>query len=495
MIDARGLTKRYPTALAVDDLTFTVQPGRVTGFLGPNGAGKSTTMRLILGLDRPTSGSVTVGGRPFAQHRYPLFEVGALLDAAAVHPGRRARDHLWCLAQSNRIPRRRVDEVVEIVGLDDVAGRRIGTYSLGMRQRLGIAAALLGDPEVLMFDEPVNGLDPEGIVWIRTLFRSLAAEGRTVFVSSHLMSEMSLTADHVIVIGRGGSSPTRRCETCWSRGAASVSVRSPDATRLAALIGEAGGHVESDPGRRLTVTDLGAETVGELAARHGVVLHELTPQRASLEETFFELTNDSVEYHGEVATAEEASRATAATRDATDSAAQGRRSSARARSRRAPSSDRCARRCGRSSRSWSRPSDIGMLLSLARVSRWDRLSLRERLSLDPTAISLRGVLLAQLAIGVLGVLVISAEYTTGMIRPTFTARAQRRTRARRQGARVRRRRLVVSTIARSWRSRSARVMLARSTRRVASDPGVLRAVLGAGTYLMLVGLLGSASAR
>jgi ABC-2 type transport system ATP-binding protein len=303
MIEVRGLTKRYPTALAVDDLTFTVQPGKVTGFLGPNGAGKSTTMRLILGLDRPTAGSVTVGGRPFAQHCYPLFEVGALLDAAAVHPGRRARDHLLCLAQSNRIPRRRVDEVLELVGLDDVAARRIGTYSLGMRQRLGIAAALLGDPQVLMFDEPVNGLDPEGIVWIRKLFRSLAAEGRTVFVSSHLMSEMSLTADHVIVIGQGRLIADAPMRDLLVRGATSVSVRSPDAARLAALITDAGGHVEADHDGALTVTELGVETVGELAARHGVVLHELSTQTASLEETFFELTKDSVEFHGEVATA------------------------------------------------------------------------------------------------------------------------------------------------------------------------------------------------
>jgi ABC-2 type transport system ATP-binding protein len=306
MIVARGLTKRYPTALAVDDLTFTVRPGLVTGFLGPNGAGKSTTMRLILGLDRPTAGSVTVGGRPFADHRYPMYEVGALLDAGAVHPGRTARDHLWCLAQSNRIPRARVDEVLGIVGLDDVAGRRIGTYSLGMRQRLGIAGALLGDPAVLMFDEPVNGLDPEGILWIRTLFRALANEGRTVFVSSHLMSEMSLTADHVIVIGRGRLIVDAPMRELLVRGAARVSVRSPDAARLAALLVDAGARVESERDGALTVTDLTAETVGELAARHGVVLHELATHAASLEETFFELTNDSVEFHGDVATSRSA---------------------------------------------------------------------------------------------------------------------------------------------------------------------------------------------
>jgi ABC-2 type transport system ATP-binding protein len=301
MIEARGLTKRYPSTLAVDDLTFSVRPGLVTGFLGPNGAGKSTTMRLILGLDRPTAGSVTVGGRSYADHRYPLYEVGALLDAAAIHPGRKAREHLWCLAQSNRIPRARVDEVLGIVGLDDVAGRRIGTYSLGMRQRLGIAGALLGDPQVLMFDEPVNGLDPEGIVWIRTLFRSLANQGRTVFVSSHLMSEMSLTADHVIVIGRGRLIADAPMRELLVRGAASVSVRSPDAARLATLLVDAGGQVEPGRDGALTVTELTAETIGEVAARNGVVLHELATHAASLEDTYFELTNDSVDYHGDVA--------------------------------------------------------------------------------------------------------------------------------------------------------------------------------------------------
>jgi ABC-2 type transport system ATP-binding protein len=246
---------------------------------------------------------VTVNGISYADHRFPLHEVGALLDAAAVHPGRRARDHLWCLAQSNRIGRTRVDEVLETVGLTDVAGHRIGTYSLGMRQRLGIAGALLGDPAVLMFDEPVNGLDPEGILWIRTLFRSLASEGRTVFVSSHLMSEMSLTADHVIVIGRGRLIADAPMRDLLVRGASRVTVRSPDSARLAALIIEAGGSVvEHDGENRLDVTDLTAEAIGELAARNAVVLHELVTERASLEETFFELTNDSVDFHGEIAT-------------------------------------------------------------------------------------------------------------------------------------------------------------------------------------------------
>jgi ABC-2 type transport system ATP-binding protein len=236
-------------------------------------------------------------------HRFPLHEVGALLDAGAVHPGRRARDHLWLLAQSNRIARRRVDEVLDVVGLTNVAGQRIGTFSLGMRQRLGIAGALLGDPAVLMFDEPVNGLDPEGILWIRTLIRSLAGEGRTVFVSSHLMSEMSLTADHLIVIGRGRLIADAPMRDLLVRGASRVSVRSPDAARFASVIVDAGGQVvEHDGEHSLSVTDLTAEQLGELAARHGIVLHELTTERASLEETFFELTNDSVDFHAEVAT-------------------------------------------------------------------------------------------------------------------------------------------------------------------------------------------------
>jgi ABC-2 type transport system ATP-binding protein len=227
MIVADRLTKRYGAVVAVDDLSFTVHPGRVTGFLGPNGAGKSTTMRLVLGLDAPTAGTVRVNGRPYRECRFPLRDVGALLDALAVHGGRRAADHLLCLAQSNGIGRRRVDQVLELVGLSDVANRRIGPFSLGMKQRLGMAAALLGDPEVLLFDEPVTGLDPEGIVWIRTFFRSLAAEGRTVFVSSHLMSEMAMTAQHLLVIGHGRLLADAPINEVLARGAVSVRVRSP----------------------------------------------------------------------------------------------------------------------------------------------------------------------------------------------------------------------------------------------------------------------------
>ncbi|HXY92039.1 MAG TPA: ATP-binding cassette domain-containing protein [Acidimicrobiia bacterium] len=295
MIEVRRLTKRYGETIAVDDLSFQVLPGRVTGFLGPNGAGKSTTMRVILGLDAPNAGTATVKGTPYGRHRFPAREVGALLDAMALHPGRSARAHLWSLAQSNRISRSRVDEVLDLVGLTDVARRRVGPFSLGMKQRLGIAAALLGDPEVLLFDEPVTGLDPEGIVWIRGLFHRLAADGRTVFVSSHLMSEMALTAQHLIVIGRGKLIADDTSDNIVAGGSTTVLVRSPRADELSALLARAGGSIGSDNGA-LSVTNLDAAAIGDLAAQHGIALHELTPQHASLEEVFFELTGDQVQY-------------------------------------------------------------------------------------------------------------------------------------------------------------------------------------------------------
>jgi ABC-2 type transport system ATP-binding protein len=297
MIEAQGLTKRYGDKVAVDDLSFTVRPGRVTGFLGPNGAGKSTTMRMILGLDRPTVGSVTVNGKQFAQLYSAMREVGGLLDAKAVHGGRSAHHHLLCLAQTNGIPRKRVGEVIGIVGLEDVAGKRSKGFSLGMSQRLGIAAALLGDPDVLMFDEPVNGLDPEGIRWIRLLMRSLADEGRTVFVSSHLMSEMEHTADHLIVIGRGRLiADCPMAEFIAGASAEAAAVKTPDAQRLADVVSAAGGSLERDSGAELTVRGLSAERVAELALAHGIVLHYLAPARVSLEEAFMELTADSIEY-------------------------------------------------------------------------------------------------------------------------------------------------------------------------------------------------------
>ena len=300
MIEARNLSKHYGRTTAVDDLSFDVLPGRVTGFLGPNGAGKTTTMRLILGLDKPDSGSVRINGRLYRDLPAPLREVGALLDAKAVHGGRKAYNHLLLLAQSNRIRRSRVDEVLRIVGLESVADRRAGGFSLGMGQRLGIAAALLGDPGILMFDEPVNGLDPEGIAWVRQLMQSLAAEGRTVFVSSHLMSEMAITAEHLIVIGRGKMIRDEGVtEFVESSSQHSVRVSSPQSDRLRDLLVAAGASVRNGEDGTIDVINLNAAAIGELAASNGVVLHELTPKRASLEEAFMELTRDSVQYHAE----------------------------------------------------------------------------------------------------------------------------------------------------------------------------------------------------
>ncbi|HEV7931250.1 MAG TPA: ATP-binding cassette domain-containing protein [Actinomadura sp.] len=297
MIEAKNLTKRYGDKTAVADLSFTVEPGRVTGFLGPNGAGKSTTMRLILGLDRPQRGDATINGAHYRDLPRPLAVVGALLEARAVHNGRSAYNHLLCLAQSQGIAKKRVDEVLDIVGLTAVARKRSGGFSLGMGQRLGIAAALLGDPSVLILDEPVNGLDPEGVIWIRNLMKDLAAQGRTVFVSSHLMNEMAVTAEHLIVIGRGRLIADCSTDEFIQRSTKqTVVVRSPDADRLADALAAEGGKVSPDGDGVLTVTDLESARVGELAAAGGFVLHELTPRRGSLEEAFMELTRDSLEY-------------------------------------------------------------------------------------------------------------------------------------------------------------------------------------------------------
>jgi ABC-2 type transport system ATP-binding protein len=300
-IAVRDLVKRYGRTVAVDGLSFDVKPGLVTGFLGPNGSGKSTTLRVIVGLDAPTKGQVTVDGTPYRSHRRPLHEVGALLEARSIHPGRSAYNHLLFLALSNGIPRRRVGEVLERVGLSDVAGKRVGTFSLGMGQRLGIAAALLGDPGILLFDEPVNGLDPEGILWVRNLMRSLAAEGRTVFVSSHLMGEMSLTADHLVVIGRGRLiADTSVSDFVKGSGQARARVRAPRPEQLAGLLVSKGATVEPGPDGALVVSGLAAADIGDLAAAQGLALHELTPLQASLEEVFMELTRDTVEYQAGV---------------------------------------------------------------------------------------------------------------------------------------------------------------------------------------------------
>ncbi|MEV3939121.1 ABC transporter ATP-binding protein [Glycomyces sp. NPDC049804] len=297
MIEVHDLTKRYGDKTAVDGLTFTVKPGIVTGFLGPNGAGKSTTMRMILGLDRPTSGTATVNGRPYADHADPLHQAGALLDAKAVHTGRSAYRHLHALAATTGIPKSRVDEVIDIVGLHQVSRKRVGGFSLGMGQRLGIASALLGDPDVVILDEPTNGLDPEGVLWIRNLMRDLAAQGRTVFVSSHLMSEMALTAEHLIVIGKGrmiaDTSVSGFIENAANE---SVRVRSPHANALHDLLAGPGATVLSVDRGLFEVTGLTAETIGDRAAAAGIALHELTVVRPSLEEAFMELTKDAVEY-------------------------------------------------------------------------------------------------------------------------------------------------------------------------------------------------------
>ena len=297
MIEAHGLTKDYGSKRAVDDLSFTVSPGVVTGFLGPNGSGKSTTMRLILGLDAPTSGDVKVNGRHYRDLTAPLHEVGALLEARSVHTGRSASHHLLALAQTHGIPKRRVQELIDLVGLHEVAGKRAGQFSLGMGQRLGIASALLGDPSTLLLDEPVNGLDPEGIHWIRNLLRGLAAEGRTVFVSSHLMSEMSLTADHLIVIGRGKLIADTSVDDFVARASAKVVlVRSPGLERLRAVL--EGPDVTFQGGERgvQEVHGLTAEQIGDAAAAHGIAIHELTPQQASLEEAFMSLTRSELEF-------------------------------------------------------------------------------------------------------------------------------------------------------------------------------------------------------
>ena len=298
-IEARGLTKRYGDKLAVDDLSFDVKPGCVTGFLGPNGAGKSTTMRMIMGLDEPDGGTVTVNGRRYHDLTRPLREVGALLEARAIHPGRSARAHLWMLARTNRIPRARVDEVLDLVGLSSVADQHVGQFSLGMSQRLGIAVALLGDPGVVMFDEPVNGLDTDGIRWVRGLLRRLASEGRAVFVSSHLMSEMALTADHVVVIGKGrliAEMPIG--EFTAQNSNAFVRVRSPNTGQLRSALEEAGATITAGDNESLSVRGLSQERIGELAWSNHIVLHELATQSASLEEAFVESTEGNLEFSG-----------------------------------------------------------------------------------------------------------------------------------------------------------------------------------------------------
>jgi ABC-2 type transport system ATP-binding protein len=298
MIELAGLTKAFGRNRAVDDLTCSIESGMVTGFLGPNGAGKTTTMRWILGLDHPTAGTATIDGRPYRQLRDPLRQVGALLDAKQTHPNRTARAHLRWIAATHRLPVKRVDEVLEMVGLSTVAGKKAGTLSLGMSQRLGIAGALLGDPPVLLFDEPVNGLDPEGIRWVRTLMRTLAGQGRTVFVSSHLLAEMANTADRLVVIGRGKLiASTTVSDFVGRSGAGTIRVRSPQLEQLRQVLTDADVTVDDDPASSaLLVRGAAIEVIGDLAARNAITLHELSPQRASLEEAYMQFTDDAVQY-------------------------------------------------------------------------------------------------------------------------------------------------------------------------------------------------------
>ena len=299
MIEATHLTKRYGTKTAVNDVSFSLRPGQVTGFLGPNGAGKSTTMRMLVGLDRPTSGSITVLGKSYAEHRNPLSVVGALLDAKGVHPGRSARSHLRALAATHGISDARVNKVLELTGLESVAHKRVGGFSLGMGQRLGIAAALLGDPKVLVLDEPVNGLDPDGVLWVRSFVRAFAAEGRTVLLSSHLMSEMAQTADHVIVLGRGSviaDAPIAELIAGGS-GQRTVRVTCPESIRLGELLRAQGARsTQQSDGHELLLQGITAAQVGELAAAHGIVLHGLSTDTASLEDAYLELTRGELEY-------------------------------------------------------------------------------------------------------------------------------------------------------------------------------------------------------
>jgi ABC-2 type transport system ATP-binding protein len=301
MIQLDHLTKRFGSKTAVDDISVTIQPGKVTGFLGPNGAGKSTTMRVIMGLDRPTRGTALINGKHYADFRSPLTEVGALLEAKAVHTGRTAYSHLLAMAATHGIPKRRVHEVIGKTGLDSVAGKRVGSYSLGMGQRLGIAAAMLGDPATLILDEPVNGLDPEGVLWVRQFARHLAGQGRTVFLSSHLMSEMAQTADHIVVLGRGRVLADAPVETILAGAARqAVRVRTPQAEELARAVSSPDVAVTGVEAQLLEITGLTAAQIGETAAREGIVLHELTPLSASLEEAYLELTQDDVEYRTEI---------------------------------------------------------------------------------------------------------------------------------------------------------------------------------------------------
>ena len=448
MIEVHRVTKRYKETLAVDDLSFEVRPGQVTGFLGPNGSGKSTTMRMIMGLDAPDSGTATVNGHRFCDLLLPLREVGAVLEARSIHPDRSAFNHLWFLARSNDIPHTRVLEVLELVGLGKVARKRAGKFSLGMGQRLGIAAALLGDPPVLLFDEPINGLDPEGILWVRNLLKGLAAEGRTVFVSSHLMSEMALTADYLVVIGKGKLiSDGSTAEFIAEGSGRFVRVRSPQSERLEGVLRAKGAVVRREADGALAVSELCAPEIGDLAGTNGIFLHELATQSASLEEAFMEAharergvpwrdasgfqctadcggcrSHDTRRGTGNRAFARGGLMTVALPLSATLPPAQGRR----IRVRSVLAAEWIKLRSVRST-GWSiftmtlLTIGVAVIAGIAVSHEFSTSSLFDKLAFDPTATSLRGLLFSQLVIGVLGVLVISAEYGTFTIRATLSA--------------------------------------------------------------------------
>ncbi|MFH8386134.1 ABC transporter ATP-binding protein [Kitasatospora sp. NPDC018058] len=497
MIEVRGLSKRFGEVVAVDDLTFTVRPGEVTGFLGPNGAGKTTTLRMILGLDSPTAGTVSFDGRRFADLPAPLRQVGALLDARAVHPSRTASQHLLVLAHSNGIDPARVPAVLETVGLERAAHRPTSGYSLGMLQRLGLAAALLGDPPVLILDEPLNGLDPEGIVWFRGLMRELAAEGRTVLVSSHLMAEMALTADHLLVVGGGRLLADMSVEAFTDANAAiEALVRTPNATAFGGELAAAGAEVRPVDHETLKVTGLDSAKIGALAAGSGVVLHELSTSRRSLEEAFMALTGATAQYSATPAAVPEEDGAPV-----------------RPTRREAPEPTSVTRRpptfgdLVRSEWVKLRTTKSGQYLTLGTVvagvglavltsnsagEQYASIPASERQGFDPTEISLRGHLLAQLTISLLGAQAMTAEYNTGTITSSLTAVPHRGRLLAAKAVVVGAAALPVGLAATVGGFLGGQRMLARHGAPHArlSDPKSLRAVLGGGLYLASAGLLG-----
>ncbi|WP_107054601.1 ABC transporter ATP-binding protein [Streptomyces sp. NRRL S-350] len=508
MIEVRGLSKRFGEVVAVDDLTFTVRPGEVTGFLGPNGAGKTTTLRMILGLDTPTAGTVSFDGRRFADLPAPLRQVGALLDARAVHPSRTATQHLLVLAHSNGIDPARVPAVLETVGLERAAHRPTSGYSLGMLQRLGLAAALLGDPPVLILDEPLNGLDPEGIVWFRGLMRELAAEGRTVLVSSHLMAEMALTADHLLVVGGGRLLADMSVEAFTDANAAiEALVRTPDATAFGGELAAAGGEVRPVDHETLKVTGLDSARIGALAAESGVILHELSTSRRSLEEAFMALTGATAQYSaaavpgadGEPGRPAHPARGKAPAHTATASAA--------STTRRPPTFGDLVRsewvklrttKSGRYLTLGTVVAGVGLavLTSNSAGEQYASASATERHGVDPTfdptEISLRGHLLAQLTISLLGAQAMTAEYNTGTITSSLTAVPDRGRLLAAKAVVVGAAALPVGLAATVGGFLGGQRMLARHGAPHArlSDPRSLRAVLGGGLYLASAGLLG-----